>query len=92
MIRLLVLRYHSRNKKEDGEQDMEVKKIIVHDGWDSSTTSDDIALLIFKKKAKITETVGTVCVAGRDINPNTNPSCYITGMMFFLRCFTFMPN
>ena len=58
---------------------MKVKKIIIHDGWDSSAITNDIAILIFEQDAKITETVGTVCVARKSINPSANPTCYITG-------------
>jgi len=70
---------HDRNRKEDGEQDMKVKKIIIHERWDRSTNQNDIAILQLEQDAEITDTVGTVCLASNDIDPRSDPDCWITG-------------
>merc|ERR1719285_175376 len=70
---------HDRDRKEDGEQDMKVKKIIIHERWDRSTNQNDIAILQLEEDAEITDTVGTVCLAKEDIDVRSEPNCWITG-------------
>jgi len=70
---------YNRSWKEVGEQSLKVKKMVIHEEYNYKNLHNDIALLQLERDAQITDTVGTVCVADRDIDPRNNPTCYISG-------------
>lgn len=70
---------HDSSRKEKEEQTIKVKRIVVHTKWSRRTLKNDIALLQLEKGVKLGKPVGTICLPEKDVDPDTNAKCFITG-------------
>jgi len=68
---------HDRNKKEGTEEDIQVERVIAHEGWNPRTLDYDIALFKLSKPVKFNKWVKPVCLPKAELKPGTE--CYITG-------------
>jgi len=64
---------------EDGEFKVNVKQIIEHLDYDSSTTDNDYALLILEKSVEWTESVQPVCLPAKSSSAYENIEAIVSG-------------
>ena len=69
---------HNRNVNE-GEQFIQVSKIITHQQYQNTRLNNDIALLQLTTPAKFGRNVQPVCLPKQGEAPKVGSKCYITG-------------
>jgi len=69
---------HNRNVNE-GEQYIQVSKIVVHKSYQNTRLNNDIALLQLATPAKFGRNVQPVCLPNQGEAPKVGSKCYITG-------------
>ncbi|CAG2250885.1 Transmembrane protease serine 4,Transmembrane protease serine 6,Trypsin-1,Coagulation factor XI,Transmembrane protease serine 2,Serine protease 27,Plasminogen,Serine protease 55,CUB and peptidase domain-containing protein 1,Plasma kallikrein,Trypsin-2,Prostasin,Tryptase gamma,Trypsin-3,Chymotrypsin-like elastase family member 2A,Anionic trypsin,Trypsin,Anionic trypsin-2,Chymotrypsin-like elastase family member 1,Cationic trypsin,Tryptase delta,Trypsin-10,Transmembrane protease serine 11C,Transmembrane prot len=68
---------HHMNKNDIGSMHAPVKSIIVHEGFDLSTTDNDIALVRLQDLLTLNDIIDTVCLPKSTVKTGT--ICYVTG-------------
>uniref|UniRef100_A0A7M5X8Q4 Peptidase S1 domain-containing protein n=2 Tax=Clytia hemisphaerica TaxID=252671 RepID=A0A7M5X8Q4_9CNID len=69
---------HNR-KVDEGEQFIQVSRIIVHEQYRSSKFNNDIALLKLERPAIFGRNVQPVCLPNQGDSPQVGSKCYLTG-------------
>ncbi|CAC5409320.1 Prostasin,Trypsin,Transmembrane protease serine 9,Transmembrane protease serine 11D,Cationic trypsin,Serine protease 33,Transmembrane protease serine 7,Cationic trypsin-3,CUB and peptidase domain-containing protein 1,Transmembrane protease serine 5,Anionic trypsin,Tryptase,Plasminogen,Anionic trypsin-1,Trypsin-1,Trypsin I-P38,Trypsin-10,Transmembrane protease serine 2,Trypsin I-P1,Serine protease 55,Chymotrypsin-like elastase family member 2A,Coagulation factor XI,Anionic trypsin-2,Trypsin-3,Plasma kallikr len=68
---------HDMNKNDIGSVQASIKSIIVHEGFDFSTTDNDIALVKLQDLLTLNDIIDTVCLP--KLTVKTGTICYVTG-------------
>ncbi|XP_016397608.1 chymotrypsin-like elastase family member 2A [Sinocyclocheilus rhinocerous] len=70
---------HNLKEEENGSVAIAAGKIIVHEGWNSFTICNDIALIKLESAVTPSDTITPTCLpADRHVLPHNAP-CYVTG-------------
>ncbi|XP_078577347.1 trypsin-like [Branchiostoma floridae x Branchiostoma japonicum] len=68
---LVSLGSHHRTEKDSPQQDIGVTKVIVHEGYDATSSNNDIALLRLSSSATYTNYVSPACLPEQDVADDT---------------------
>ena len=68
---------HDVRQHEADAVDYQVKRIIVHPGWNTRNLNNDVAMFELEKPIQFNKYVSPVCLPNDD--PPVGTECYITG-------------
>ena len=75
----VVLGDHNRNVTEGTEQEISVRRWIIHPRWNASNGNNDIALLQLTRPAMLNDRVRPVCLPPAFVDVPVGKECFITG-------------
>jgi len=76
---MIQLGKHDKKIKENSQQNIKARKIIIHPQYDEYTVANDIALIKLANSAQLTNRVNTVCLPNTASKLATGKLCAATG-------------